>query len=606
MSQVDELRSTAMDPCHHTMMGPGPRESATPAGMGWPQSQMLAPHSSDRFNQLLAALIEEHEREVGEVRGMNGQSPSKSNSRQIPNSADSAEPEEPARRQIQPPSENSPPQPGVPDLPNALAPIMDIEDSSRLASPTSKQHSDDVDSSTPGGNNRGSAFTVTKIPTLIDGGIHDEVIVKKVVQKMTNRETGGGKTGGEKIVASLYFSISSATIILLNTIYIGFQADVMVRIQFERVAGNPNDKWDTFFFIFDIIFCILFSVELIARLFFLGLDLFSRGPDKYWHFFDSVIVVTSAFELIAEAAGQSMGSGLSVLRSVRLVRILRLVRLASSIDVIKAMVRSMQTMIYALGGVISSFVPALIVLCIIIYICDLFILEAVRSYLKADVGLLVQAEQDVQANVVILQSFYGGMFTAFFTLLASVTGGYDWTDCSNPLKEIHFTYEIFFQMYVIFTMLGVLNVIAGLFVNVATTATALEHDMVIDESIKQEQKFTMKIVELLNSGDSDGDGLLTMEELHEYVTDERVKAYFNTLNLDVLCLGKVFKLLDTEQTGEIDVMKFATACIQWRGLATNIDLVIINNSIERLDQKLLFVIDKLCKDPKRFGGPLLR
>jgi len=271
-----------------------------------------------------------------------------------------------------------------------------------------------------------------------------------------------------------------------------------------------------------------------------------------------------------------------------LVRILRILRLASSIEAIKNCVRSMQTMLHAIGGVMSSFIPALIVLCICIYICDLFILEAVRGHLLGMVATSIILTTETTANVEELEGYYGNAGECFFTLLAAVTGGFDWTDVSNPLGNISYFYKVFFQMYIIFVMIGVLNIIAGLFVNVAMTATSLDQDMVVDELIKEEARFVKKLVDLLNEGDADGSGTMSWDELVGYLEDERIKAYFNSLDLDVRCLTKVFEILDPHSCGalEVDIEMFAKGCIENRGFAKNIDIVTVRTAVDKIDSKL--------------------
>jgi len=394
---------------------------------------------------------------------------------------------------------------------------------------------------------------------------------------------GGERTMGEKLVYSKAFSFFSAAIIVVNTFYIGIQADNMVRHSFDKANGKQGADPPSFI-AYDAVFCFLFSIELLSRLILLRVKFFN-GHERWWHLFDTLIITTSAIELIGEAAGESMGSGMSVLRAIRLVRILRLLRLASSIELIKTTVRSMQTIMHALGGVISSFIPALVILCLCIYIVDLLFLEAVRTYVSelADRASLTEIEK---TNISELQDAYGSAYDAFLTLLAAVTGGVDWADVAKPLARINPINRVFFQIYVIFVMLGVLNVIAGLFVNVATTATALDKDLAVDEMIKSEHRFVKKLVTLLNDADGDGGGSISWDELMHYIEDERVKAYFNTLSLDVKCLARLFEILDKDSCGEIEIVDFAKGCIEYRGVAKNIDIAVLRAEIQAVSEKI--------------------
>jgi len=382
-----------------------------------------------------------------------------------------------------------------------------------------------------------------------------------------------------QFVHGKYFSFFSAAVILINTLYIGLQADALVRRAFRESDGQPVSD-DGFIFIFrlmDGIFCFLFGLELIIRAVCLGTKFF-EAKERWWHVFDIIIVSTSTMELILDLIGESMAIGMSVLRSVRLVRIIRLFRLSGNIAFIHTTMRSMQTLIHALGNVITSFVPALVILFVCIYIVDLLFLDAVRTHV-VDLGAQSSLSPQDDLNLAELKDAYGSASVGFLSLLAAVTGGVDWRDISKPLSEIHPMYDALFQMYVIFVMLGVLNVIAGLFVNVAQTATSMDKDLAVDEMMKEEDTFVKKLVALIQSVDADGGGSLSWDELIGCLQDDRVKAYFATLNFDVKCLAGVFDILDTDASGEVEIIKFAQGCMQYRGMAKNIDIAVLRKDV---------------------------
>jgi len=275
------------------------------------------------------------------------------------------------------------------------------------------------------------------------------------------------------------------------------------------------------------------------------------------------------------------------LRTARLVRILRLIRAMSGIESIKSMVRSMQTLVHGLSCVASSIIPAFFVMGMCIYICDIFILEAVRSYLTSN---LLWDEGEVE----ILHRFYKDIGETSFTLLASVTGGINWVESATPLEKISGWYKVLYQAYVIFAMLCILNIIAGLFVNVSMSAGTLENDMEIDAMIKEETRYVQKLVELLADSDTDHSNTVSWDELTTHLEDERVKAYFNTLKLDMKTLSRIFELLDPDGDGEIDIEIFAKGCIEHRGLAASVDVVLLRNAIDDVGKK----VDQVLTDAK--------
>jgi len=94
------------------------------------------------------------------------------------------------------------------------------------------------------------------------------MVDEKTIQALTGGmqdDYRNSKSWGERIVQSKGFSISSAAVILLNTFYIGVQADLLIRVEFDRVLKGSENPWKIHFFIVDFIFAILFTIELAAR-----------------------------------------------------------------------------------------------------------------------------------------------------------------------------------------------------------------------------------------------------------------------------------------------------------------------------------------------------
>ncbi len=68
------------------------------------------------------------------------------------------------------------------------------------------------------------------------------------------------------------------------------------------------------------------------------------------------------------------------------------------------------------------------------------------------------------------------------------------------------------------------------------------------------------------------DGVVTYQELSEYLDDERVAAYFGALGLDTTDAWKLFKLLDTGSETGIDCEDFVEGCLRLRGPAKAMDI----------------------------------
>jgi len=65
-----------------------------------------------------------------------------------------------------------------------------------------------------------------------------------------------------------------------------------------------------------------------------------------------------------------------------------------------------------------------------------------------------------------------------------------------------------------------------------------------------------------------------------------MKAYFMALDLDLASLNKIFKLLDVEKKGKVDLERFVDGCIRLRGVAKMVDMSILESQCEGITQQL--------------------
>merc|ERR1711957_609982 len=95
-----------------------------------------------------------------------------------------------------------------------------------------------------------------------------------------------------------------------------------------------------------------------------------------------------------------------------------------------------------------------------------------------------------------------------------------------------------------------------------------------------------EIVELFVEADVDGSGSLSWYEFQEFVQDERIKAFFMALELDMSALSTIFQLLDTSGDGKLEALEFVEGCIKLRGGARKVDVTILHNENSIVMEKL--------------------
>ncbi|CAK0866636.1 unnamed protein product [Prorocentrum cordatum] len=93
--------------------------------------------------------------------------------------------------------------------------------------------------------------------------------------------------------------------------------------------------------------------------------------------------------------------------------------------------------------------------------------------------------------------------------------------------------------------------------------------------------------------DVDEDGGITMEELRRRMQDPEIGAYFSQLGVDSDQVGKLFLLLDRDQSGSLDPEEFMFGCLKLRGAAKNLDVAVLHQEVQWIHETLEIVVASL-------------
>ena len=131
---------------------------------------------------------------------------------------------------------------------------------------------------------------------------------------------------------SVPIKVFLVAVIFLNAVCIGVMADY-------------GDEKDVFWVMVEMIFLIVFTVELILNLLAFGWIFF----EDYWHWLDTFVVLISLIDFAVTQASASSSTGLSVVRLVRVVRVLRVVSIFDRmIYLVTAFARGMQNVAWVI------------------------------------------------------------------------------------------------------------------------------------------------------------------------------------------------------------------------------------------------------------------
>merc|ERR1712083_1108737 len=147
-------------------------------------------------------------------------------------------------------------------------------------------------------------------------------------------------------------------------------------------------------------------------------------------------------------------------------------------------------------------------------------------------------------------------------------------------------YGICFLVYIYFMVFLVLNVVIGTVVDVTSSVAARDRDRMVDDEMKNLKDYAVNIKEFFLQADADKSGQLSWLEFKDHLDDNRVKAYFQTLDLDIRKAHTLFKLLDRNDNGEVGIEEFLDGCLRLNGQAKSLDINLVIYQLELLTKGL--------------------
>lgn len=171
--------------------------------------------------------------------------------------------------------------------------------------------------------------------------------------------------------------------------------------------------------------------------------------------------------------------------------------------------------------------------------------------------------------MIYVQLYYSSLARTILSLLHCITGG-DWFNYLRPLIGASWVFVVLFSLYIVFIVLGALNILTGIFCEAAMCIKDRDH--VIDQHMSDSEGFLEDMVGLFMEADTDKRGTLNWPTLQKYFTQERVIHFFLANELDISDVRLVFELLDKNEDGDIDAFEFAFGCLNMRGQAKALDL----------------------------------
>lgn len=399
---------------------------------------------------------------------------------------------------------------------------------------------------------------------------------------MTSSHNENGLT---KFVNTPLFKGSAAALIMLNSVFVGFEMDQSIRRAFEGRTELEDGVMEAL----NAGFTALFTIELIARVAAFRIHFF-LGDEWQWNTFDALIVASALAEYAL--SGLNGFSALRALRALRLAKTLRIIRVVT-------VFRNLQLIVHGLMNSLMSLVWMIFLMLLMIYLVSIVFVGAASNYL-VDQTVAQAIIGDETAALPGDEMTYGQMRTVFarhfanlprgmYTMFLSVTGGLDWYEVLQPLLCLSWIYAFIFAGFVIFVVFGVFNVLNAVFVEAVLTNR--DKDLLIQSEQAKTKVFMRDLANLFKEGDLDGNQSFSKDELQDHCRNPRFCAYLSTHALDASDAQVLFEMLDADGNGRIDIEEFVLGAMKLKGTARCLDMLKAQSSYQQISGK----VDKILK-----------
>lgn len=363
------------------------------------------------------------------------------------------------------------------------------------------------------------------------------------------------------IVRHPFFEAFFGVVVLTNAIFIG--------VDVHMNAIRPQNT-DATLRIVQYIYAGLFTTELILKICAEGRE-FLWSEEWAWNYLDVFIVLSSVWDVgvdIVEAVivGAEVDSiaGVSSLKSFRIIRLTRLLRTVQFVRIFRFVI-ALRTLVTSILCTMKALVWALFLLALIVYIFAVLFTQVMTDYLQTEGGMTV-------TELEAAKRYFGSLTDSMLALFLAISNGVSWEVVLLPLQRIGLGWVFCFLCYMSFTYFCVLNVVTAVFCQSAIESAQNDQITMMQAMLMNKEKHLQKIHQLFEQLGADDSGVITLKIFEENINSPDVRAYFETLGLDVWDAWSFFKLLDSDGGGSVDVEEFFMGCLRFRGQAKAMDV----------------------------------
>eukprot|EP00928_Gymnodinium_smaydae_P038279 TRINITY_DN26431_c0_g1_i1.p1 TRINITY_DN26431_c0_g1~~TRINITY_DN26431_c0_g1_i1.p1 ORF type:complete len:597 (+),score=78.31 TRINITY_DN26431_c0_g1_i1:49-1791(+) len=315
----------------------------------------------------------------------------------------------------------------------------------------------------------------------------------------------------------------------------------------------------------DIGLAAAFSFELITTC--LAYDnFFLAGKDALRNFFDLFIVVCAWLEVWTALVGTHALSDVTTMRFFRIIRCCRTIR------IIKVMGRFRQLRVFliCLAGSAMSLFYVLVFLAVVTVVFAIFMMQGIAGALQEH----SLNELEIVAMDRLIYFFQSFQRTCV-SLVMVVTNGEDWENIYGPLSLVSPYLAIGWFVYIVLMHFGVINLITGLFCELAVARGRADQHVRLLEKQDHDRINLKMLMDVFSEACTAKKGFMSFKEWEQFAMTDRAQSVFAVLDVDISKVDGLWSLLDTRGDGTVDIVEFVSKFMELsghEGLCTALDM----------------------------------
>merc|ERR1712032_1516379 len=113
-----------------------------------------------------------------------------------------------------------------------------------------------------------------------------------------------------------------------------------------------------------------------------------------------------------------------------------------------------------------------------------------------------------------------------------------------------------------------------------------DRHLVMQEEEDSRKSYMFNMRQIFERADKDNSGSLSWEEFERHLRDERILSYFALMGLDTLEAKNLLRILDVDDSNDVNIDEFLIGCFRLKGHAKQLDLATLMYENKRMIKRM--------------------